>query len=177
MPFMPWDPAFFHDVTMEDLDDLRTVHQRLQKHDSRVVEVHRFIGQVGHLKTIPAISPLRFLGYFAVLEGLITHAPDPKDSYDSITRQVKKKIALLNNRWTPRLDYGAFGGTEPEALWTKMYSYRSILAHGGAASFQSKRLHGLGNHENALRLLQSATKAALRFALEEPQLLADLREC
>ncbi len=53
------------------------------------------VGKPGQLKALPHFSPLRFLGYFAMLESLLTHAPNPSDPYDSITRQVQKRRALL----------------------------------------------------------------------------------
>ena len=94
----------------------------------------------------------------------------------AITRQVKKKIALLNNRWKHRMDYSPFGGLKPEAVWGKMYAYRSRLAHGGSADFGGE-LAQLGNHGLALRLIKETVKAVIRQALIEPRLVLDLRDC
>jgi hypothetical protein len=57
-----------------------------------------------------------------------------------------------------------------------MYDYRSRVAHGGVADFTGK-LRILRNHEEALKLVKDTTKAVIRHALKEPQLLIDLREC
>jgi len=116
------------------------------------------------------------LGYFAILESLLTHPPKPTDPYESITRQVKKKIALLDNRWTDRIDYTRFAGTPPETVWKRMYHYRSALAHGAKPDF-GRELSALQNAETALNLLKETVKAVIRYALLEPQLLVDLREC
>lgn len=141
-----------------------------------LLNVKRLLTQLRHLKSIPRQSPLLFLGYFGILEALLTHAPKPADPYDSITRQVKKKIQLLDHRWPNPLDYAPFGKATGETVWSKMYSYRSLLAHGGIPDFTSD-LRVLGDHKNALKLLKDTVKAVIREALIEPQLIADLREC
>ncbi len=56
-----------------------------------------------------------------------------------------------------------------------MYAYRNV-AHGNAPDFK-KELRALGSEADALRLLKETTKSIVRFALDEPVLLADLREC
>jgi hypothetical protein len=117
-----------------------------------------------------------FLGYFAILESILTHNPIPTDPYDSITRQVKKKLALLNNRWSEKIDYSVFGGVAAEKLWTKMYAYRSSLAHGGKADF-ARDLRLLGSHFQALNLIKGTVKKIIRHSLDESQLLVDLRDC
>ncbi len=153
-----------------------SIFSRLRQNDDHVGGIRIIANQLRQLKALQHDSPLRFLGYFAVLESLLTHPPKPSDPYDSITRQVKKKIALLNNRWNPRIDYGPFGGLKPDAVWAKMYAYRSRLAHGGKADF-SRELARLGNHEQALKLIKETVKAVIRQALVEPRLLLDLRDC
>lgn len=170
-----WNLPFF-DVTASDVEAIRTIHQQLREHDHRLVDVKRLARQLQDLEAVPSHSPLRFLGLFAVLESLLTHPPKPTDPYDSITRQIKKKVALVDHRCQPHLDYSAFGDSDPEKIWTKMYIYRSALAHGGAPTFDGE-LQMLGNHANALRLVKQAAKAVIRQALIEPQLLADLKDC
>lgn len=172
----PARPDFFTDVSAADVEVIRRTREKLEEHDHDLVDLRRLIAQLRSLKALQRHSPLRFLGYFAVLEELLTHAPKPTDPYESITRQVRKKVALLDNRWYIHLDYGPFRDAAPDTVWTKMYSYRSLLAHGGAAEFTGQ-LATLGNHENALKLVKDCVKAVMRQALEEPQLLRDLREC
>jgi hypothetical protein len=125
---------------------------------------------------LDANSDVAFLGYFSVLESLLVHKPDPKDPTDSITRQVKKKITLLDNRWRPKLDYSIFGNPNPEAIWGKMYDLRSAIAHGDTPDFK-KDLKTIKDRTNALSLLIRTVRAIARHALLEPQLVADLREC
>jgi hypothetical protein len=178
--FQMMDRAFWKlallDVSAADVESIRVIHSHLLQHDARLVDVNRLIQQLQELDAVPYYSPLRFLGYFAVLEALLTHPPKPTDPYDSITRQIKKKMTLLNNRCTPQIDYSAFGDTDTEKVWSTMYTYRSALAHGGQPTFDGD-LRKLGSHENALKLVKHAVKAVIRQALVEPQLLLDLKDC
>jgi hypothetical protein len=111
-----------------------------------------------------------------MLEALLTHQPKPSDPYESITRQIKKKVALLDNRWSPRIDYRRFGGVDPDKVWEKMYSYRSALAHGAKPNFTGD-LQLLRNPDQALSLVKETVKSIARFALVDPRLLEDLKEC
>lgn len=166
----------FFEIANPDIAEIAEIHAQLNQHDEQLLPLRRLLQRLQDLEAVPPSSQLVFLGYFALLESLLTHRPDPKDLYQSITRQVRTKIALLDSRFEYRLDYGPFGGALPDKVWTKMYEYRSILAHGDEASFdESLRL--LGNGENAMKLLKDSVKSVMRQAVKEPQLLVDLREC
>jgi hypothetical protein len=166
----------FSDISEPDIEAIRKIHDQLRQHDHRLVDVRRLASQLQELESVPSYSALRFLGYFAVLEALLTHPPKPTDPYDSITRQIKKKVALVDHRCQPHIDYGAFAEASKEKIWSKMYEYRSSLAHGGAPAFDGD-LKLLGKPENALKLVKETVKAVIRQALIEPQLLADLKDC
>jgi hypothetical protein len=167
---------FFVDFSAGDAAQVKRVRLLLESTAGEVMNINWFISQLSALKGFPRRSTLRFLGYFAVLESLLTHPPRPTDPYDSITRQVKKKLTLLDHRWSRRIDYSPFGDTPAETVWGKMYAYRSAVAHGGTPDFNSL-LSVLRNHATALRLLQETAKAVVRYALEEPLLVLDLRDC
>jgi hypothetical protein len=168
--------SFFVDLSSAEVAEISTIHSQLRQTDSSLIDVKRLVRQLIQLKELPHQSPLRFLGYFALLESVLTHAPKPTDPYDSITRQVKKKLTLLNRRLAAPIDYGPFSGTPAETVWSKMYSYRSIIAHGGMPEFTGD-LAILGNQGNALKLVKETVKKIVRQAMIEPQLLVDLREC
>jgi hypothetical protein len=172
------NPTFFVDVTPSDIAVLRTVHELLGRADAASpINVKNYARQLLQLKALPAASPLRFLGYFAMLESLLTHKPRLTDPYESITRQVTQKLALLDNRWGPRLDYTSFRGAKHKTIWGKMYSYRSAVAHGDTPDFSGGDLKLLVSSECAMSLIKQAVKAVLRYALDEPRLVPDLRDC
>ncbi|MGH9686608.1 MAG: hypothetical protein ACRD5K_05905 [Candidatus Acidiferrales bacterium] len=169
--------SFFVDVSARDIDQMRAIHSQLcQWQGVGPLDVRSLARQLSDLKCLPHRSQLRFLGYFALLESLLTHPPKPLDPYDSITRQVKKKLALLDRRFSRKIDYAPFGGAGAESVWSKMYDYRSLVAHGGSPQFAGQ-LQVLGNAETALTLIKETVKAVIRQALTEPQLIVDLRDC
>jgi hypothetical protein len=171
----PWGLAFC-EVSASDIDGIRALHDQLVQHDPGLVDVRQFVRQLYQLEAVPSYSPLRLLGYFSMLEGLLTHKPKQTDPYESITRQIKKKVPLVDHRSKPCIDYSAFGKAKVDAIWTQMYDYRSCLAHGKTPDF-ARELKTLGNHDRALSLIKETVKTVLRRALIEPQLLADLRDC
>lgn len=168
-----FDESFFVKVASSDVEEIVSLYSLWGSCDRGTLAI---ASQLVTLKSLPYLSPLRFLGYFALLESLLTHAPKPEDRYDSIIRQVKKKLALLDARWTSKIDYRSFAGLTPEHVWAKMYEYRSAVAHGGTPDF-SGSLKSLGSPECALALIKNTLKAVIRQSLAEPQLLRDLREC
>lgn len=171
-----YEGSFLVEISDAVVQDIKTLFAKLQHHDAQLLDVKALAERLGELKGLPKRSPLRFLGYFAILESLLTHPPKPSDPYDSITRQVKKKIALLDNRWNPKLNYGSFSGASEETIWGKMYTYRSLLAHGTRAELTGE-LAILKSHEQALALIKETVKSVARQGLIEPQLLLDLKNC
>lgn len=169
--------ANLFDATATDAEEVSRICSLLQSHDKEVVNIQQIAAQLLEFEALPRGRPALFLAYFGILESLLTHRPQPTDPYDSITRQVKRKVALLNNRWSPQIDYSLFGDAKPDAVWGKMYAYRSSLAHGDVPDFKNGELRALGGPDNAMALLKSTVKAVSRLALSEPQLIADLKDC
>lgn len=165
----------FFELTPSAVQDISVLHEQTGALDQNL-SLKRLIEQMLDLDALPYESPLLFLGYFAILESLLTHQPKGTDTIDSITRQVKQKVLLLDNRWQPRIDYSPFPEKKPSAIWSKMYAYRSAIAHGAEPDFKSE-LKLLGDRSRALKLLKETVKGVLRQSLMEPQLLFDLRNC
>lgn len=133
-------------------------------------------------------SYLKHLGYFAIIESLLSHVPNPSDSYDSISRQLKRNLILLNNRveGETNLLIEYFDKINADKVISKLYSYRSKIAHGANAEDELKSLcllrkKGISEEWNSnprewiswyLRLL---VKGLLIHALREPQLVTDLK--
>ena len=114
---------------------------------------------------------------FVVVEYIISHEPKSSETGDSITHQMKTKIPLLFKRMKNAPDYKAYFEKSKESnIWNKLYNYRSSIAHGGRIDF-TKTLKILKNKDTVGRFLNYTTKAILRQALAEPQLITDLREC
>src|SRR5262249_35465589 len=126
------DDGLFCSVTSSNVQEIVAINSKLRSSDPKTKQL---VMQLQILKGLPHRSPLRFLGYFAALESVLTHAPKPDDRYDSIIRQVKKKLALLDRRFERKIDYSSFPGITNERIWGLMYAYRSTIAHGGIPDF------------------------------------------
>lgn len=168
--------GFLNVISKSDGNQISDVYKGLQAHAHSVQDLQRPLELLRELRDLPHFSPLQILGYFAILESLLTHQPNPDDRYDSITRQITNKLALLNARWQTKLDYSAFGGAPHKKIWSEMYAYRSAIAHGGSSNSASQS-SVLKTAENANVLIRESVKQTLRQALIEPQLLADLHNC
>jgi hypothetical protein len=138
----------FLSPTVEEIAEMSSLNSQLKTYNkSDILDIRDYARRLGELKTLPSYSYLRFLGYFSILESLLTHNPNPKDPNDSLTRQVVAKTALLNNRFERRLDYSPFGSIDHKKLWTLLYAYRSKLAHGDKAEFDDGDFRPLKNSE------------------------------
>ena len=127
------------------------------------------------LRTMNRAAPFTLLGYFAVLESLLTH--NPHGDYDSLGHQIQSKMNLLDKRFAVPLPYSRFGGMKPDVLWKKkLYKCRSVIAHGGELSFTGD-LHQLGTLRQTFEFVELAVKAIMRQAILEPDLVMALREC
>jgi hypothetical protein len=136
---------------------INDVFRLMTEHDHGILELTGVGELLLDLKDLPHFSPLQILGYFAILESVLTHQPRPDDRYDSLTRQITNKLALLNRRWNPAFDYRPLGGASDEKIWPLMYAYRSAIAHGVKLDF-AKKLALLKNAEVANALVIDAVK-------------------
>jgi len=174
--------GFANTLTKKDAEQVSMIYRKLEAHDHSIFDLHKTFKLVFELKDLPLFSPLQILGYFAILDSILTHPPAPDDRYDSINRQLKQKLALLNKRWQPPLDYANFQvqknskKSPHETIWSAMYSYRSAIAHGKVPNFKSD-FPVLGSEKNANVLIRDTVKKTICQALIEPQLLADLHNC
>ncbi|MBX9925613.1 MAG: hypothetical protein K2Y05_04585 [Hyphomicrobiaceae bacterium] len=138
-------------------------------------EIGRSIQLFRHAVGLPDGHGLQFLGFFAVIESLLTHAP--KGNVDSIGKQIGSKIPLLNRRMESPIDYSVFPGG-PNGLWGSLYSLRSHIAHGGHVDFVGdQKLKPLVSTDCCSQFIRSVVKKLLRHALCEPELVLDLKRC
>jgi hypothetical protein len=129
-------------------------------------------------------SDMKLLGYFGVIESLLSHAPKANDSADSISQQLKRNLILIENRLPDSEKIGQLlnDGTPDRAFITKLYSYRSDLAHGNISmSSRDKLAQKFGGIEGIHwdicidNFLRTLVRRILKQALREPQLVTDLK--
>jgi len=167
------------ELKRSQLEEIKSVFVKFQQHKDDGVGLLPALSQFKQLHAIPISSPLRFLGYMAILESLITHQPKPNDPYESLTRQVRQKMLLLDRRRSNlKLPYEHFGpDCKPDKIWTTLYNYRSAVAHGTSVDFKNRDFRILGSARQALDFIRDATVSVMRHTLDEPELVSDLRAC
>lgn len=141
--------------------------------------VKRALKTLNEIESLGDYSPLRIVGQFSIIESLITHSPRLNESLDSITHQIRGKVTLVGRKFNQ-----GQGLEKPErykditdkTLWSKLYAYRSQIAHGSAPSFK-KDLSCLVDEPTVRNFLQYVCIELIKVGLSEPRLLADLREC
>ena len=139
-----WDYYFSNNHTDEtvaklensDLRELKLIYSEFTKIKSSYPDIARSIKMFNALPKFNGYNELFSLGLFSIIESLITH--NPSGEYDSITHQIKHKIPLLERRFQNPIDYSCFGNASQQTLWSKLYSYRSKIAHGGEIDFSGK---------------------------------------
>jgi hypothetical protein len=159
------------------------VSLRAQFDDKKFPSIVKAIEMFRALDVNPP-SSVKMLGYFGIIESLLSHAPQPNDSANSISQQLKRNLVLLNNRInkTRALGFDEFRTPKAETIISKLYDYRSAIAHGGDEISKIRELikihKGFEKTPDGLwpdRFLRRLTKRILVHALREPQLVIDLK--
>ena len=145
---------------------------------TRYPNISRAVAEFHQTKSITNRSTLKVLSYFSIIECILTHPPLPTDRTDSVTRQITSKMCLLSKLFQSELQYESFFPNiiEPENVWKRLYSYRSLLAHGGDIDFQHK-FSTLISTDNIRCFLIETLKLLILYALKEPEFLTDLQKC
>jgi hypothetical protein len=153
------------------LKQLRESYDGLGRVAARFSDIERAADMFLALRRVQH-GELYALGVFAIIESLLTH--NPVGDYDSLTHQISTKFPLLSRRMPLPIDYSAFPDASDAQIWKMLYQYRSAIAHGSQPDFAGK-LKRLKNADLVREFLDAALKALLRFALNEPRLVNDLR--
>lgn len=137
-------PEFIFDPgILPNLDDLQLVRQ--------VVEFRRkyapanLTGAMYRMMALDRLidrEPLKALGYFAIIESLLTHAPARGDPQDSITRQLKRNLTLIETQLEPlglAIGFDEHFNCKLDKVVGCLYSFRSSLAHGGEIEKVARR--------------------------------------
>lgn len=133
------------------------------------------------LKQIHKNTSFKFLGYFSILENILTHNKGRGLSYSSITFQLQNKLNLLNNRFEYPIDFTKYFNISDSITFTKLieklYQYRSDIAHGSESDF-NKELFILKNKEsNSIMFMHDLTRKVILHYILDPILVEDLKQC
>jgi len=129
------------------------------------------------LGRLPLNQNLKILGYFSIVEMLVTHKPKLKESIDSISHQIATKYNLLLKKFERKVDFSEyFEAANSDKIWKKLYAYRSDVAHGNIASFSGEYTI-LKSPDVVNAFLNEIIKNTILLALDDPQFIFDLKQC
>ena len=166
-----------YDITSSYLHKVKSTYEKMCSIEEHYRGIMNSIYIYNSLRYLQNYNEFKILGLFTVIESLITHNPLSKEAGDSITHQIRTKLPLLFNRIEGGVNYSQqFDDAKEKTIWSKMYSYRSCLAHGEQVNFE-KDLSILKSPINVHDFLINCIKILLHLALSEPKLIEDLKEC
>lgn len=147
----------------------------------------RLLYMFEYLDNMVDSSPFKYLGYFSILEGLLTHKPNSSDNVDSIQKQLIRNINLINNRvivsGREGMNIKFFSTLKLKTIFQKLYALRSDIAHGGDYSESIDPVISLISRKDPQKeidiykifnWLRELTKMLLMYSFVEPQLYLDL---
>ncbi|MBN2180547.1 MAG: hypothetical protein JW715_01440 [Sedimentisphaerales bacterium] len=164
-------------IEQDEIMKIGEIYDLYKKLPPKYQYIEHSIKNFDSLKRIPKKTELLTIGYFSIIETLITHAPRLNESLDSISHQIKNKLVLLRKRFERIIEYNSyFLNIKEKTLWSLLYSYRSCIAHGGIPDFVNK-FQNLKSKEVVLDFLREIIKCLILYSLREPELMADLKNC
>ena len=164
-------------VSSFELNQLANNYDKIKSLPKRFSFIDHSIKNFFEIKKLPKRSDLRVVGYFSIIEALITHDPRLNESLDSIGHQVRNKIVLLKKKFSRQISEDTyFLHAKVDKIWQQLYSYRSCVAHGNIPDFKTK-FQILKDRENVNRFLKEIIKELLVLAFNEPEFFEDLKNC
>ena len=146
--------------------------------DLTLAFVWKAIREFSDLKLISRRRPIYVVGLFSIIELLLTTQQD-KTTENSLSHQLKEKLTLLGNRFAEPLlltNYFPKAGTISfKAFVSKLYSYRSKVAHGSDIDFGRGDLQALESHSSVCEFLHAVVRKLILQAVQEPMLFRDLK--
>lgn len=167
-------PAKFHAKTLTAVAD---IIERERTATGRYEFIQYAFNTFLSTKVLKGHDGLKCIGYFSVLEALMTHQPRSNETLDSIGHQLRNKAVLLEKKFSRRLKASEyFEALDDLKVWKKLYDYRSCVAHGTAVDF-SHKFAVLKNAKAINGFLKEFTKELILLSFSEAEFVADLREC
>lgn len=154
-------------LRQSDISDVKSLIEKLRAHDNDIIDLESALSEYEELKLLDTDSRLRFLGYFAILEMLLTHDPKRGNKDKPINKQIAQNIATVESQLGRPLDYKSFFGKRNSGdLWRALYRYRSKIAHGVKPDLELHRT--IVTPARATMFMRNTVKEILRFTLENP---------
>lgn len=168
-------------ITDKEMEEFRIIKESIERLDRvKFQNIDKALKDFVQIRDIPDKSPFKILSCISILELLLT--TNKSGSEKSLTYQLQKKINLINNQLTRKIDIHSYFGklantTSLETVIGLLYDYRSAIAHGSKPDF-NKALSMFNKSQNKiLPFLLNVIRSVLKFSIDNPQLITDIKEC
>lgn len=162
-------------IDLEQILPLEDYWKLIKKRFKEDLELKEVVLGFFNLNLFTQNNRFKSLGKFALIESLITHAP--RDSGDSITKQICSKVQLLNNRFSKPIDTKLFFKEgNLETVLKKIYAFRSSIAHGNKINFE-RDLKILESETKVNQFIDILLRRLIIQKMKEPLLINDLKKC
>lgn len=174
----------FDRVPADQIPDLRKTISYMKMLESASTDAGKNVAHAvslfQQLDRLPDQTPMKQLGYFVVIEALLTHKPNPDDPNDGIVRQLKRNLRMLDEELrTEQFDLGLESinkGSFNDKVYA-LYEHRSNIAHGSRV-FDGKGLAPLLTSPpdfNFEKFMRKLARRALLGAILRPQKVHDAK--
>ncbi len=163
-----------------DFKAIRKQVRHIFKQQNEYETIIKALTDFNELNQISNISSFKIVAYFSIIESLITHNPK-NENYVSISSQLGNKIGLLINNYFEGFSFqDYFKGPDSNninTIITKLYTYRSDIAHGNIPKFEKELKIIEQNIDRIQPFMEMLLFKILRFSIEMPNLILDLKKC
>lgn len=166
-------------ITLQDLKNITEYYSLIKNIDPSFDTIRSAVKLFDELRALPRESDFVVIGLFSIIESLISHSPRLEFFHDSIKHQFRTKIPLLRKRFPRDLKYADFfdPNAKEETILSKLYDYRSSIVHTGNSKLPRELENILKGKKEVKAFLKELTKLLLIIAIEEPELVIDLKAC
>lgn len=159
----------------------KVVEWRRSKLDDHIkLKIYDFM----NLDRLPDFSLHKHLGHFSILESLLSHKPERTDPIDSIQRQLERNIRLIEYELSKEkigLFDDEFSGVKIRTVVSKLYGYRSSIAHGDGVQSSLEKINSIRpgktktDHLWVMELIRKLTRRTLQLGVKDPHFFEVLK--
>lgn len=165
-------------INKEDIKKTGELYNLISEYDKSYNFIDHAISNYMNLRRLPKGSAILAVAYFSIIESLVTHPPRLTETLDSISHQLRNKIILLSRKFEHSINYNdRFGKIGMEKLWSKLYGYRSAIAHGTKVDFNNTKYSILKSNEDVSWFLMAIVKELIILSCRDPIFFSDLKKC
>ena len=111
-------------ISFQEIRTISNIYNKLQLQRDTYPYISHAIKNFTELKTMKSNLDLLLVGYFSIIETLITHPPRLNENLDSISHQITNKLSLLIKMFIRKILYTKyFEDVKEETVWKKLYGY------------------------------------------------------